>query len=530
MARRAVASLGGGSSTGTPYLASITSRNPRVLVLADSMGQNLREAQVTPFNQNITVDVSNWDGDTTASGAAAMAVSTRYLARKGNIFPDSRLNYWDATRCTVTHAEHPTAGRYMYHVQDTGTQYSYLNKQFTVSSDMAAGCIMSFLFQQTGANNAFQFLGTVGATQKISFVLQPYATVGTGVQRWGISLPAGWAAENDVVDFYVVADYGVTQTTPADYWIGEFQFNAGDMMAPYEHTIGIAGTPGELELVRSVDGADRDNYDLAAIVFYNDWHYGSVRSREALSSLVDSCLRHVRRVLIMTPPPKVVAGEFIYDDEVVAWRQIMREVAESKNCFFSDTPARAKALVDAGTYTPTQLMVSGTNIHPNQTGASNFFGWAIANAVESSTDKLPMRQNDGGDYQVGSLVHTGTWTNTITAQSTFAPYVRQTGIDYNGLWYQQSTNAGDTITYVVTGRQIALSFPLTGAAGSVNVAVDGRFACETPLGTGGGATAYANTSRLVDGNGIALDFGAGSHTVVVTVASGTAKLIGCVGY
>jgi hypothetical protein len=518
----------GAGAGGVPYLRNITDRKRHAILIGDSMAAGVLPADIATYAGNCDAMVFGIGGDNTAFGATVFADTMTLPARTGNTLPDSRLDQWSKTRCTVTTALEPTSGTYMYHVVGTSTSYSALGCSFTVTADQAGGCYVSWRsVQSTHPTAKFYLLLSVGGVTKKSLLFNE-SDYSFAVCRYGFSLPSGWASENDTADIFLTHDSGVTLTEPNDYWLGDFGINLGNLPAPFEPTAGTAGTPAALALVNATDAIDRSQFDLCAIVYANDTGFGRTRTRHAYSSLINSVLKYCPRVLLMVPPPTydTVAHVFVYDDSPLYLRQTVRDIAAEHNCYFVDTAQAALSLVASGQYTAAQLMQD--QIHFSALGAQVVFARAIADTLNSSVDKIPVKRGAGADVRIGSLVHSGTWADEAYIPSTYPPYFMATGPDFSASYCQTSSEANATITYSVTGSQIALSY-VSGAPGGVaNVTVDGRNAGNFAFATN--ASNYPHECRVRDANDIPYDFGQGTHTVVCKVVSGTVKLIGCTGY
>jgi hypothetical protein len=525
-------SIGSARSNSTPYLKDITDRKVRVLVWGDSMTAGVTSAMLSAYDSNILSICNGEGGETTAFTAGVLAPKLTYLARAGNTFPESRLTQWDKGHCTVTEGLEPDSGINLYNVITSEGPYGYLYYVWTVTADQADGCYISWRMKQpTNPDAQFNTSGMVGATAKWNKTFKPSDYIGGVTGRLGFSLPAGWATAGDQVGITIIWD-GYITTPPNDVWIGEYSCNLGNMPAPFEKTSGTGNTAEAIAQITAPDAVDRGQFDLVAICHANDAGFGSTRAAQGLAAMVDSALTFAPRVLLMVPPPTYSAGAFIDTDAPLYWRRAVKELCAKRNLFFIDTYQQCLDLVAAGTYTATQLMADA--IHFNATGANVVFAKAVADTVASNVDKIPTKLGSGADVRIGSLTHSGTWADAIYAPSQVPPYWFVIGQDFNGSWCQASSDVGATITYLVTGRQISMYYVLGGTdiggglAGTATVTVDGRSVGTFPITSG--VAYYPRSYRLRNAFDNPFDFGQGDHTVVVTVASGTVRLIGCVGY
>jgi hypothetical protein len=516
---------GGSGGGGLPYLNSITHRPRRVLCLGDSMFQHLIPSMLTGLDSNVSVLSLRGLGENTALTGSVMAPDSTYLARPGNTFLDSRITEWTASRCDVTLEMEPQSGLTMYKIVDNGELYGVLSVNWTITAAQAAGCYVSFLIKQpSDANAEVSIDGSVGATQKFGYHFKPSFYIGDDVGRIGFSLPPGWASENDELSITINWAYG-SWGHDTTFYLGEWQVNLGGMPARYEPTYGEAGTAGALQVVPTVDGIDRNKFDLVVICHYNDCQFGYTRSFSGLSSLVDSALRFAPRVLLLVPPPSVTAGAYVDDDLPNDWRYTVRDVANAHNTYLVDSYQTALNYVAAGTYTVAQLM--DDQIHPSILGTEKLFADAIIQTLNGTTEKIPIKRGPGACLRVGSLVTTGTWSIEPYASPYLLPYEMSVAHDLFGVWCQKSTDADATITYTVTGHTISLLHIYTGDAGALSVSVDGR---DMTMQINLASPVRQRSLRLSDPSGVPIDFGAGEHTVVVTLVSGTVRLIGCVGF
>jgi hypothetical protein len=520
-----------GSVQNQSMTSKITSRKRRVLCLGDSMFGGLLPSMITNLDANTEAITNGWGGENTANTAAVLSPSQTYLARAGNTLLDNRLSGWTKSRCTVTRALEPSTGKYMWHCVDTDPNlYGLIQGTWDVTADQANGCFISFkCIQPTVAGAQISFSGYVGAVRKFLANFSPSSYTTSLEGRFGFSLPAGWAAPGDHIDLTLLWDGAVPYTPGNDLWITDLKVNLGSTPSGFsENTSGVAQTSQALAQIFTADAVDRSRFDLVVICHANDTGFGSSRSRQALSATIDTALAFAPRVLLLNPPPTNSAGTFVYNDSPFNWRQTIQDESLAHNCFWDDSWARVSALVTQG-YTATQLMQDA--IHPSTLGTQLIYAQAIVDCLNSLTDKIPIKLGPGADCRIGSLVQTGVWTDEVYVPSQVDQTWLTKGIDFSGAWAQKSAGAvGETITYKVTGRQIALLFVYGTTVGTVTVTVDGNPLDTPAIDLSGAIFNYPRTYRLRDANDIPYDFGDGEHTVVVTVASGTVRMIGCMAY
>jgi hypothetical protein len=238
--------------------------------------------------------------------------------------------------------------------------------------------------------------------------------------------------------------------------------------------------------------------------------------------------------MVCTPPPRANVGLTAWDDAndtfvTGGYYAAMLQVAQNYGAILYDARTDFKALVAAGTNTIAELMRDTT--HPTDANSSSagmgLYVTAIVAAAARTTD-ISIRNYGGAAWARIGAALSGNWAYTHYATGTGPNWAAHgiLGGQTSGAHTlaMASSTASDVLTFTTPA---CTEIGLLGIAdatvgGVVDVSVDGAAAVSINL-LASGLTRYPKAFF------VAGDLSNTTHTVTVTVTSGTARIVGLVG-
>jgi hypothetical protein len=511
-------------------------RPPRILMLSDSMWGAWGATYVADIRALIpdaVIHLQAHSGEYTAMAAAQLATDVKVWARAGNQLPESRLDHWSLDRATLTAVASPTSGKTVFKVEDDGLGFGcqvYKTGIPLPDEGITEGLVFSFTLEAGTKDRAtVDCYLNAWSPQIMVPTLIPASAVDAGMPvRYCLTIPPGTYVSGDTL----VID--ISKGAVGYLYISDPQINVGPYATPYAQTTGAAQAVAAYASVTPYPGIDSFAlYDLVCLCFSNDggWQ-DQAKVAVGWNAALDAAARRGLRTLLCTPPPKANAGLTAWDDTDArlgyGYFETLRLLAAARGCWLYDAWTDFRARVLAAEYTIGQLM--GDTVHATATGCSLYAAPILA-AMNSAYDHPPMVTGPASPVARFGGTGVGTWAKTYTTGGNWGFDDLPSGDGAFGVGNltrrcDKSSTANDTMTYSVSGTEIALIYLVGGTAGVVDVTVDG--AAPVRLNLVGGATNYHRTLRITDANGPIL-YAAGAHTVQVKVVSGDVKLIGCVG-
>lgn len=531
-----------------PALLPNLGRSPRILIVGESILNSFYIAsRIATAYPGAVVDRRTYGGSQTPLGWLLTAGDVQAYAQAGNLLKNGNPTNWQfKTSCTVVASTSPATGLALPLITTTGVSGQRVttgNGEGVVVPAGAPNMVVS-LEVEPGTLSSFRVL-VYNATKAGNIVTNDFTAAASNVAdranlpaRYLVRIKASQGAtyvDGDVLHIYlyIAQDNAIAGTIYA----GNVMVNQGDMPAQFHATSGTAEAASAAAWLTPTPGTRRDLFDLAVIQFgRNDpGVLSAIEHERSTSAIISGFARLAARVLVCTPPPTAAADllSWAATDTFVTLKlaDAQKRAAYRHGAMFYDAVADFKAHVASGAHTIAQIMRD--TLHPTDADTTSpgmgLYVSAILTALRSTFDR-PVRPLVAAPCaRLGGAVASGTWTWTEFTSST------QPGYDIMGMHigYQKNSSVAAYVSSTA-GHSLTFSMPActaiglialadSAAAGVVSVSVDGRAAVNVTIGPVSGQSYYGH-GFFVQG-----DLPNEAHTVVVTVVSGQARIVGVVG-
>jgi hypothetical protein len=523
----------------SPVLPNL-GRAPRIMVTGESI-LNVSDlaSEIQTAIPGALIDQRTYSGSEIPLGLLVSATSVQSYTQTGQLLPTTVLTSWSAgTGTTVAASTDPITTLPAYLITVTGVttqQINYAGTGFTVPSgapditfscevDESAGTysgpITLELLDKTNGYSTIivqEYPSSIWSTEGLPVRIFVHVNSGTG---------AGYSASDALGPYVQIRGVNSGLHPAGTLYVSNCLANAGDIPSVYHNTSGSAEAAAAIGWTPATEGLRRPLYDLVVV----EWGANDASNatplydyERMLSAQLSGALQLSPRVLLTTPPPVANAGLTAWNpsaDPFPPYRLIGLREALRYGVFFYDAWTAFQSLTTAGTYTVAQLM--NNTVHPSDPVGVGQYVNAIAAAAVSLEDTPSVVGPSGPTALLGCQPASGTWTWASLAgpappQELFWGFYGNTSARYQ---YAIGASSG-TCTYSITGSVIGLIALTSTSAASVNVSIDGQPSVTIGLQNSGAANPQAQGFYVGS-------VPSGTHTVTVTVASGTAYLIGVV--
>lgn len=504
-------------------------RDPNILILSDSIlnSTQLKDRLIEDYPDAI-IEILGFGGSPSTMGLLLAASDVQAYTAGENILTTTDLSSWTATNVAVSSGSvFPDRGLACYKVTGNGTTSQNIALGSIACPSGVTELTFSILIHPGEAHSAKLEIYNETTTTSLESLELTFDDLSNLTRRYSVTATSGISGGDNLA-----ARVFIEPKHPANYiYAARPILSIGELSPEYTATSGTGETPTSKGWTALAgDGLDLSIFDLAVISYgRNDSQASSLAGATdyatQLSAIINGIATHVERVLVVTPPPYANSGLTAwvsdpYDDD--GFYAAAAQTASERGVGYYDAISDYKALTDAGTYTVAQLM--NDTVHPSRSFKSadgiERYRLAICNYLQSASSTQPIV---GSTTSTARLIGeaSGSWTWASDATSTDSPAWIYSGKAKTD-WSMKSSNVGASLTFSTTGTMIGLVAIVDAAtAGEVDISVDGGAATRIDTQVTG-QTDYPMAFFVCGG------LSDGPHSVVVTVVSGTVRIIGIV--
>ena len=531
--------------------ATFYGRPPRILVMGDSiLNTSQMQSRLQAVYPNATVELATYGGQTSQFGAAVLSSDVLTYSSPSQLLGTSNVGpSWTPAIVTVTQVASPSTGQQVWKLAGDGSAGQRVQACCNIVPSGAPPLTYSFVvepgtqatFTAQIYNNTAPRTGIIIAT--VFGLADTTANHGMmPVRYFAVVRPSDGATyqAGDSLTVYLYTAVTDGEGGHAGYlYFSEPQLTVG-LPTPYHFTDGSADSYVSPTWVRP-NGQQRELYDLVIICWGRndsskiplaDYYVG-------MNSAIKESLTFAPWVMVVSCPPQANGGLTAWLDssdqfQVAGYDNILFEITSRYRVGFYDAVAGFHALTTGGTETVGQLMrdqYHPTINAPSTDGLNQYI--AAITAFLSTAQPKPFAGGAGTNgYHTRLLGQpSGSWAlNVDYNESVLAPY----GVLASWGRGSSSTGAGEivdmiattsgTLTYSISGSMLGLMAISQSGTGTVSVAIDGG--SPQTVNLGGASFDVPSVYWLAGATSGLAD---APHTVAVSWASGSARVIGVVG-